>query len=197
MRNYDSSIGCFFNVDSLADNYKNMRKKLILLIVFSCFILSGYLLSCETKENDIANKSLKGKWTLIRYKKEVYCQYHEIEFIEGNKMKVYSDDEELLGLMDYSIKDDIISFNNESFTLKKSFGKMEFRGNENKYILFRIPFDLDKINRDQINPIYVRKGYFLLHLNEIKVDSFVNYLNKANEPIDLNNMFKEEIPINN
>ena len=167
---------------------KNIIKLLVILSVLGCNTNE------DLKNEDIVN--LEGKWTLIRFKNDVYHQYLEVEFIKESKMQVFSEDDVSLGQMDYSINADKISFNNEVFTIIKSLGKMEFSGNENKYILYRVPFNLDKISRDQINPIYFRKNYFLIHTGVIKIDEAIDEL-KSIEVIDPNDILKEEIPINN
>lgn len=110
-------------------------------------------------------------------------------------MKVSSEDDVVLGEMDYSIERDTISFNNADFVQSKNFGEIKFLGVERNYFLFRIPFNLDTINRNQFNPIYIRKNYFLVHLGIIKTDDAIEDLELI-EAVDPNEIIEEEVPIN-
>lgn len=141
---------------------------LLFLIIHSC---SG---KPEAKEKINAD-FIFGKWTFINTKEPI--DYAEIDFEEKNTYVVKSEEYGQNGPLPFRIVKDSILLGNKNFLiLIESSVKIQLVSDDEAFLLFKIPFDENSLEQNQVNPFYLRRCYFLVHLNVISMEEASKYL---------------------
>jgi hypothetical protein len=152
-----------------------MIKLSFFIILFYCMVLNA---ACNKREeNKITSNQILSQWTFINSDS---LQYDEVT-IDNENLNFYT---EFYGrtVLSYSIKDDSLHFLNNSFKIDiMDCDQIVLTGNKGKYLMYKIPFDLFHINKNQLNPFYLRRCYYLVHLNKMTFEESVNYLNSIKE----------------
>lgn len=155
--------------------------------------------SCE---NEVENKkiqsfsSLKGLWTYLEKgeeKKEDF--YKEIEFFKGDSVIIHTLANASFGPFKYYVKGDSLKFQQLSFILNKTEFGFKLENELSSFDLYKIPSGENKLSKDQIDPMFLRRNYFMVQLGYINMDESLQFLNSI-ETITINDTidFEEEIP---
>ncbi len=157
------------------------------------------LMSCnkpEKSEQLIKLSENFRKSTFIKIDNESKPDYAEIEFLRNNMLVIRSDKDGQVGPFEYKISENILTFNKLEFSITPNTdGSVNLKGNEEEFILYPILFSENTIGSNQIDPFYLRRCCFLVHLNFIAMDDAIIYLNEVGIPVD--SMPEEEIIFTN
>jgi len=160
---------------------KKITLFLVLVTIYSCN---------NIKKDNLNNFSFNGKWTFIQSFDNDSLHYKEIEFSENNTLRIYSAKDTPFGPFKYNIDNDSLTFDSYKFYIKKELDKILLKNKHETYILYRIPFEDSRIDKNQFDPYFIREAYFLTNLNQLKTEEAINYLKsiKEFEPV-----FEDEI----
>jgi hypothetical protein len=151
-------------------------RKIILLVIFSFL----FLCACKREKRKSQNDFLleKGLWTFIQIENDSAFNYAEIEFANNQILRIRSEFKGTVGPFDYYFKVDTLLINDFAYRLTSDNSNEKFvlENESEKFILYRIPFKEEILNKKQIDPFYLRRCYFLVHMNLITYDDAVNYL---------------------
>ena len=151
-------------------------KKIIL--IFSLIGFFGCSQSYKQKQSN--HFPVGSQWTFIKNDSTFEIDYAEIKFEDNCFLRIHSETEGKNGPFKYEINDNILVFNNSKFVITPDEnGSLMLRNDMGEFILYRIPFDMGNIYTDQIDPFYLRRCYFLVHLNSISFDKAVKYLSNT------------------
>ncbi|QTD36395.1 hypothetical protein JL193_09505 [Polaribacter batillariae] len=154
----------------------------IVLLLNSCSCRKAYRFTGE-------------RWTFIKNDKQ-NIDYSEIEFSD-KIINIYSENSGKMGPFKYQISDNKLIFNNQEFNINSVNNQyLILENNSAKYYMYKIPFKEDDIQKNQLNPFYIRRCYFLTHLNFIKVKDAIEYIGKLRE-VPKDSILEEEIMLNN
>jgi len=150
-------------------------------------ILYGLLISClifgcsrtEQSKSKLDVSSLAGKWAFIKFKDPK--DYAEIDFNRNNLYIIRSENYFQSGLHPFKIIDDTLILHDNRFLVHSySESNFELLNSGDTFYLYRIPFNESMLDKNQIDPFYLRKCYFFVHLNMFSMNDAIQYLNNAN-----------------
>lgn len=152
-------------------------------IVF--FIILLTVIACNEsnapKEN-IYSKII-GNWTFISMK-DTTLGYAEIKFKSNKRAFIQPEKEPGFNNLTCMIKDDSLMlmpfFRNYYKITFINYFSIILHNSFDSILLYKIPFNTDSLDTNQIDPFYLRRCYFLLHLNFINMDDVVKYFQKLN-----------------
>ena len=130
---------------------------LFLLTIFCKLIFTG----CEN-EQVLNTNDLNGKWTFIKV--DTIFDYAEIEILKNNKLKIYSIRDGEMGSIDYDIQNDSFKTINQNYRIEFiSCSQIELINNKERLLLYKIPFDEEKIEIGNLKPTDIIKiGTFII-----------------------------------
>ncbi len=150
-------------------------KYLIKIFLISLIILT----SCDKVKvnNQNSNPHINyGKWTFIQINSKEK-EYAEIEFKDNNSLRVRFENKGDLGPFYFQLDNNFLSFNNHIFEIiTKSDTSFLLKDDKSEFILYKINFKEEDLNKNQIDPFYIRKCYFFVHLNFITTEKAIEYL---------------------
>lgn len=153
------------------------------------------LFCCNYHQDNAKNSQFSpiGNWTFISYPE---LEYSEVYF-DTTIVRFFSENDNYVGPFSYKIIRDSIFWLDYGYkVIFTDSNFITFNSDEKKFLLYRIPFDISNINANQVNPVYLRRCFYLLHLNKINFLESVTYLQDVTKKMDTAN-FPEEIIINN
>ncbi|QTE23351.1 hypothetical protein [Polaribacter cellanae] len=166
-----------------------MNYKIKALVFLTFFLLFN---SCSCGK---AHQFTGGRWTFIKNDKQ-NINYSEIEFSD-KIINIYSEYYGKIGPFKYKVLENNLIFNNQEFNINLVNNQyLILENNSAKYYMYKIPFKKGSIEKNQLNPFYIRRCYFLIHLNFIKVKDAIEYISKLRE-IPKDSILEEEIILNN
>ncbi len=168
-------------------------KKIILI-----FSLIGFFgCSQSYKQKQSSHFPVGSQWTFIKNDTAFKIDYAEIKFEDNGFLRIHSETEGENGPFKYEINDSLLVFNNFKFVITPhENGSLMLRNDMREFILYRIPFDMENVYSSQIDPFYLRRCYFLVHLNFISFDEAIKYLSNTTA-IPEDSMPEEEIIFSN
>jgi len=156
-------------------------------------------LSCsEFDQNKNLSKILdnSGKWTFINTS-DTIKDYGEIDF-KIKKINIHTvKDGPSMGLINYRINKDSLFIRDLAFQIIQVKNTLILlKGNGYDFILHKILFKEEDLNKIGTNPFYLRRCYFMVHLGYMTMDEAAEYLSEITKPYDDLELEEEEIIIN-
>lgn len=140
---------------------------LLLLILFGCEINNA------THELDLAST---GMWTFIETSSGK-CIYGEIYF-DDTFAKLRTDSNEYMGQTPFTERNDSVQIGHLTYHCEQvDKGFIKLISKNHTFSLYRIPFNVQKLSRKQIDPYYMRRSYFLVNLGIMTSDEAIAFLN--------------------
>ncbi len=166
----------------------NTSSSFITVLIKSVLVYSVtvFLIGCQgsSSNKNIAEELEDSKWAVIRGLDSVKLDYQEIVFLRTGWARIQSENLGQQGPLTYSIQDGQVAIGNELFNVVEFSGyRLDLQNSSDYLILYRVPEFRTKVDSNQIDPFYLRRCYFMLHENEITIDSAIEYLIQANQPI--------------
>ncbi len=150
-----------------------MRTFIIIFFTAVCMVSCNQSIKQEQFEELSINESL---WTFISDMHSV-AKYAEIKFNNNNTLSINTDTDGHVGPFTFSINDSVLTFNHFEFKIViKTNDFIKLKNKKNIYFLYKIPFNESDHQKNQIDPFFIRRCYFLVNLNYISTDSAISYL---------------------
>lgn len=146
----------------------------IMLILSLIGIVSCNQIEDQDKSNHF---SFRSKWTFIKKDIKIEKYYAEIIFSEDSTLIIHSELDGQIGPFQYSESDNVLTFNNVNYSIISDTNDLiTLRYHSGEFLLYKIPFDEINLKKNQIDPFYIRRCYFLVNLNIITADDAAKYL---------------------